>query len=87
MSPAEIDQLIFAIVTLGRHESSVNPSEANTANLFSPHFPAANWAGLYGRVKSVKAHIEAATGLVKYLGGLSGVKTAGVASTIARYVQ
>ena len=80
----EIDRLIFAAVTFARHEASFGHSDARHAHFFSPHFPAAHWAGLYGRVRTVKVHAEAVVALVAYRGGLSAITMEGVAGTVAR---
>lgn len=87
LSTSEVDRLIFAAMTLARHEISVNNLDVDLAHLYSPHFPTANWAGLYSRVISVKSHLDGVAALVEYQGGLKNVQVPALAATIARCVR
>lgn len=84
LSSSEVDVLIFAALTLARHDITLNDLDTDMVHLYSLHFPTAEWAGLYGRVISSKIHLHAIAALVEYQGGLENVNVSGLAATIAR---
>lgn len=84
LSRYEVDHLIFASITLARHEISLNQPDLEMMPLFLPHFPEANWAKLYGRITSVEAHLNAVAALIDYQGGLSRIQVPALAATVAR---
>jgi hypothetical protein len=80
----DVERLIFAATTLARHELEPIYLDYTLTHLFSPHFPAANWAGVYGRVRSIDSHMKAVASLVERQGGLVNLQMPGLSSTVAR---
>jgi hypothetical protein len=80
----DIDRLIFAAITLARNELMPHYLDNDLVLLFSPHFPAAHWAGVVGRVRALKPHMRAVELLVQHQGGLKNVKIPLLAGTVAR---
>lgn len=86
LSAVDTERLIFAVITLACNELGPTHLFSESQLLLSPHFPATNFIGIYGRFKIDKAHAEAIKILVKHRGRLHQIELPGLALSVARYV-
>ena len=80
-----MDQLIFAVCTLSRHEMEAKHFEPGHVLLFTPHMPYANGMKPLGRFNLSESAREVLVQLVNSQGGLRGLKILGLGEILALY--
>nr|OQO20603.1 hypothetical protein B0A51_14327 [Rachicladosporium sp. CCFEE 5018] len=79
----DVDWIIYAIISLSRADLQLTKEGTDKISAFQPHFPFAHWTNLYGRTRLAEAHRVAISQLVNIKGGLSRIKTPGLAARLA----
>ncbi|KAK6441019.1 hypothetical protein LTR95_002751 [Oleoguttula sp. CCFEE 5521] len=79
----DVDWIIYAIVCLSRADLQLANEDSGKISAFQPHVPFAHWTNLYGRTRLGEAHRVAISQLVNTKGGLSHIKTPGLAARLA----
>lgn len=82
-----VDQLIFAVTTLSRHEMEAKHLQSGEVLLFSPHMPHANGMKPLGRLNLSQSARNLLVQLINRQGGLKKLAIPGLADVLALYVQ
>ena len=81
-----VDQLIFAVTTLSRHEMEEKHMQAGEVLLLTPHMPHANGMKPLGRLNWSKSARTLLVQLVNNQGGLDMLEIPGLGEILALYV-
>ncbi|KAK6438393.1 hypothetical protein LTR95_005406 [Oleoguttula sp. CCFEE 5521] len=79
----DVDWIIYAIICLSRADLQLANGNSDTVSAFQPHVPFAHWTNLYGRTRLGEARRVTISQLVNIKGGLSHIKTPGLAARLA----
>ena len=80
-----LDQLIFAVCTLSRHEMEAKHLRPGEVLLFTPHMPCANGMKPLGRLNLSESARALLVQLVNCQGGLKSLQIPGLGETLALY--
>ena len=81
-----LEQLIFAVATLSRHELEPKHLGTEEVLLFAPHMPLANGMKPLGRFRATPQARAVLVQLINSLGGLGSLRIPGLANILAVYV-
>ena len=82
-----VDQLIFAVTTLSRHEMEAKHLQSGEVLLFTPHMPHANGMKPLGRLNLSQSARTLLVQLVNSQGGLDKLAILGLGDILALYVR
>ncbi|KAK4494220.1 hypothetical protein PRZ48_014518 [Zasmidium cellare] len=83
LSTTNVDVLLIVMVTLATHDLTEKTLNPGPAMGFRPHEPSAYWMSAYGRLETIKEHLEAIARLIVHIGGLKKLQLPGLGNCLA----
>jgi hypothetical protein len=80
------DAVLLAVICMAHHQAEEGLVHQHRKTPFDPPFPRLQWIDVYGCLPPNMVHIKGLVQLVKLRGGLTNIKTEGLAATISLYV-
>ena len=81
------DAILLAVICMAHHQAEEGLVQQHRSTPFNPPFPRLQWIDVYGCLPPNMVHIKGLVQLIKLRGGLTKIKTEGLAATISLYVS